>query len=1685
MKENIPSTNFINTDNEILNVNTNHNKVNIINPNNVNKGRKPKKKASTKRNTKPVIREPEFDKTPDTNEIIEIKEIEEDDFAESDINIRNIIDSILFSQLSEIKVFLLDFHENMSKKFYKSEQKLLPKIHFAEINLLHQGINISKFKQYGFGIYLFFLYLICLLLTFGVLMIFALYYIYRIFYKYYQDLDVECSPLFECDILSLASGVQIIKFRHYYIEEHGKQAFLYYYKNFDVIYKEYIIIGVICFVIAFLINFSYILYSMKVYREYKKENPEINRYTLIISGKDLPRVNNEKTKDYDEKEMDTLKKYIKTHIEELRDVENVDINFTLKLSDYYENMEKLMKKRNKKIKIQHRIKQKRCLCCCWEINKLRKKEQKQDDKILILKNKLIEIKKQNKQYNQLYLLTFENKEDYDKIYSKYPHSYLKESIKGICKKKEKNIYINKAPNPVDIEWKNLEFDNEYNYFKNKFKNLGFSCLYILVPFGVQLLVDYLTRLIKIKVIEFLVNIVISIGLKFVDDWFGDFIKDKLANNIKIWSSSDIEFYTTLYQSIFNFINQGICPLLSYLILDRILEDDNDFSSLVQKMFVIIEMDGFGYPLIDLIYGGFILKLWDAYKLQEEIIKPENIDKKLDEQINNKKDMTRLEFEQSLEKKEMELGDKYSEVLTIYWITMFYLPIYPIGIIQSFLNLLFKFVMEKNFLINFYKRPEYIKPDFGFLCFNFFNFGFFLFLCGNIIFFRNEDNKSSFGVVYIIIMLLFLILPFYLLAKLIIYCYYKNEKIDNENLNDIKSKIKSDYRIFNPCYQREEIKNLFFEFRDKNTLEESQYEEIKKKIDELNDLDLYELQKNLKIPKTFTFSIRKIKSMDIYNDSIDIEEEKINEEKNKLYNLLMRFSFLSYLEEENILNPKKMKFEFIKDLDDRSLSLKKLAIQENLSICDSSYFTTFYEGDKLKLAFVDNERNTKLFDVFERRSQGEIVDKPLMKIACIDSFQIEVDKKEKTDSVQIEEDKNKKADSAQIEEDKNKKTAKIEVYKEKKNYVVVISFENQMIITDVSNKKKGESKTIGNIGNRFEKYKNDKNATNIFSLSTVKHGNNNMWIITSYYYDQMFKIYEFSSDSIKLIKAANFNEYIISLEAAFLTEENSYICVRSTKNGKDEGINLFINNILIKNLLSENEFYINFKIEKYNNCSYVIISKIKHDLSKYYIVMINLYPLLPLYIKIFKGIYKLGNEKVLGWLQKFKLEPGEWKNNDAHIPMTSELAAKINVNIPQEVEKTTFSFDLTASESQREAMKKFYKTNNIEKFNLGSVQLWENDFILFVTPFGSIDFIDILKKDNNKIGSMNNNIKDNDKNEEKNEGTLIYNISKMIEDPQYGSTFILRDNKGKIQYIRSCILKDKINFSIKQSDEYFNNRKDDEKLEHIYFSYRFYFYYTIVSLVAPLISGFVGHSDNDDTETDKELITDAIIFYAIYACCGFWLKGLVYDIGDTSHTQRICTKRTIYICLVLKVLASSILSWSLCKANKSGIVFIVMLVLIYCIQLAFNYVVYIFKIKFLLRTFWLAFIFYQISRLCILLFFIFSVWAGVDHIETYIYAAILCVVSAYMFMANYFNTLMKDITYNNYLQAIFNYPMEWMNLFCCWWVKPIDLIMVLDYAFCCCDSCFLVIGEWLFTLIMIMIYIIFYMFYLICVCFGCA
>ena len=261
------------------------------------------------------------------------------------------------------------------------------------------------------------------------------------------------------------------------------------------------------------------------------------------------------------------KERIKNYITNILNInpKNIEyINFTLKLKDYYENMEKLSEKNQEKYKIQHkRQKNKLCYfeyfffcrglwyCCCNRKSKLSKEV---EDSIQKEINGIIgdlEKKIKTKEYNPLYIITFKNKKDYEYVYSKYPHSYLKEAIKNIFRKKTDIIYINKAPNPEDIAWENLEFNKEDNYFINIFKILGISFIYLAVSFIIQFgieCIDQIKGLDSIKIIKLIVTIVISIVQEKFDDLFYDFIDDKLNNYITSWSLSDIEI-------ILYFLNQ--------------------------------------------------------------------------------------------------------------------------------------------------------------------------------------------------------------------------------------------------------------------------------------------------------------------------------------------------------------------------------------------------------------------------------------------------------------------------------------------------------------------------------------------------------------------------------------------------------------------------------------------------------------------------------------------------------------------------------------------------------------------------------------------------------------------------------------------------------------------------------------------------------------------------------------------------------------------------------------------------------------------------------------------------------------------------------------------------------------------------------------------------------------------------
>ena len=139
------------------------------------------------------------------------------------------------------------------------------------------------------------------------------------------------------------------------------------------------------------------------------------------------------------------------------------------------------------------------------------------------------------------------------------------------------------------------------------------------------------------------------------------------------------FYSIIYKTVFKFINIGLFPFLTYIILEK----DDDYSNLVAKLFVVMEMDGFGFPIIDLLYI-VNKKGSEMYESTEKMMSEENVDKEFKAFMENEEKKSLYSLKQQFEKPKFKLDEHYCDVLSIYWMTMFYLSIYPIGVFQSFL-----------------------------------------------------------------------------------------------------------------------------------------------------------------------------------------------------------------------------------------------------------------------------------------------------------------------------------------------------------------------------------------------------------------------------------------------------------------------------------------------------------------------------------------------------------------------------------------------------------------------------------------------------------------------------------------------------------------------------------------------------------------------------------------------------------------------------------------------------------------------------------------------------------------------------------------------------------------------------------------------------------------------------------------
>ena len=132
---------------------------------------------------------------------------------------------------------------------------------------------------------------------------------------------------------------------------------------------------------------------------------------------------------------------------------------------------------------------------------------------------------------------------------------------------------------------------------------------------------------------------------------------------------------------------------------------------------------------------------------------------------------------------------------------------------------------------------------------------------------------------------------------------------------------------------------------------------------------------------------------------------------------------------------------------------------------------------------------------------------------------------------------------------------------------------------------------------------------------------------------------------------------------------------------------------------------------------------------------------------------------------------------------------------------------------------------------------------------------------------------------------------IIRDPYFGNCILMRDNKGKIQYLRRANMKDKLNFQVFQEHEVFDNLVEQEKLRRMKYSAFFFVSYYIFFIFVPLLWAFEGHysKENPTKKEKKEDLEAVLILLGTYMVFGIFLKAFVKNVNK-SRTR--CPKNFV-------------------------------------------------------------------------------------------------------------------------------------------------------------------------------------------------
>ena len=476
--------------------------------------------------------------------------------------------------------------------------------------------------------------------------------------------------------------------------------------------------------------------------------------------------------------------------------------------------------------------------------------------------KLGDLKKQKediyKQIDELYLdtkkntlnyfagcsfVTFSNIKEKDLFLKNYNYSFCEGWIKfikeliyiifGCCINKNKKsiiwlknyVHFEDSDEPSDIIFENLEYTKVSKFFRtfivyaiSFFIAIFFDSICLAIIAGLNALLDFINKKYPYEFVQYLTSLVISCVSTALN-----YIFENIFHILtKIEKQSTMTKYYLSYSlklTIFSFINSGVLPFLGEL-----YNPSEGHKTLICNMFMIFVVNSIYTPV------RWTLNI-TLFKKQIEICLLER-KKDPDEEHG----LTQKELNDLYELPSMQISIKYSYIAKTLLMAFLYIPIFPLGVVISFLGFCLAYLLEKFNFCKIYKKPEMIGAKICKFYVDYFVIILFVYGLGDYFFLSDVYNTNLWSYINMISFGALIFIPY---IKILSRDYLKLNKYDlyKKEYKDCLE-FTHDYERANPISKKEGKINYLKKLKEKEIITENEYKDYIKDIYNINIMQIY-------------------------------------------------------------------------------------------------------------------------------------------------------------------------------------------------------------------------------------------------------------------------------------------------------------------------------------------------------------------------------------------------------------------------------------------------------------------------------------------------------------------------------------------------------------------------------------------------------------------------------------------------------------------------------------------------------------------------------------------------------------------------------------------------------------------------------------------------------------------------------